>query len=97
MTPSDFHRDKQAILDNLQVLRTRINSCVDEGMIDEESHDYNELYEIIEEARICKTYAELREVMDLARALETSLDVWLVRQGRTTVSLPWPKLPLFGN
>lgn len=92
---SNFSADRSLVLDNLQVLRTRVNSCVDEGMIDEGAHDYNELYEIIEEAHICKTYAELREVIDRARGLEIALDAWLVRQGRTTVSLPWPKLPLF--
>ena len=80
------------MLDNLQVLRTRVNSCVDEGMLDEGAHDYNELYELIEEAHFVKTAPELREVVDRARSLESTLDVWLVRQGRTTVSLPWPKL-----
>lgn len=89
---SQFSEARNQVLDNLQTLRSRINSCVDEGMVDEGAHDYNELYELIEEAHLVKTPPELQEVIDRARSLEATLDVWLVRQGRTTVSLPWPKI-----
>lgn len=86
----NFINAQQDTLDNLDALQISLERCVEEGMIDSESTYYNELSDLIDEAKLAKTWNELEEVITLAKTLETDIDAWMSMHGRTTISMPWP-------
>ena len=89
----NFIRDKHITMENLKSIQMTLNECTSEGMLDEESQFYNELIELLDEARIVKTYPELAEVITKAKILETDIDAWLSMKRRETLSISWPKTP----
>lgn len=87
-----FAQDKQTTLDNLESIQVTLQQCVNDGMMDEDDHYYNELLELIDEARIVKTNPELAEVIAKAKTLETDIDAWLSMRRKETLSISWPKI-----
>ena len=85
-----FTKARDDVLDNLDTIQVSLDACVDEGMLDYESAYYNELSDLIEDARIVKTWDELIEIITLAKTLETDIDAWASLHGRTSISLIWP-------
>ena len=91
---NEFVKDKHVTIVNLETIQVTLNECINQGMLDEESQFYNELIELLDEARLVKTYPELVEVITKAKTLETDIDVWLSMKRRETHSISWPKIPL---
>jgi hypothetical protein len=87
-----FVKAKEDVLDNLDAIQLTLVRCVEEGMIDTEDVYYNQILDLIDEATILKTWDELMEVVALAKTLEADVAAWLSYHGRTSVSLPWPKV-----
>jgi uncharacterized protein YjgD (DUF1641 family) len=85
-----FSQAVSDVMDNLQVLQVALNRAVDEGMIDEGSSYYNELLDLLEDARIVKTWEELMEIISLAKTIEVDIDAWVSLRGATSISLSWP-------
>lgn len=88
-----FTKDKQDTIVNLETIQVTLNECVNEGMLDEDAQFYNEIIELIVEARLVKTYPELAEVITKAKTLESDIDAWLSMKGRETSSITWPRIP----
>lgn len=89
----NFTKDKQDTIANLEAIQMTLNECVNEGMLDEEDQFYNEIIELLDEARIVKTYPELAEVITKAKLLESDIDAWLSMKGRESSSISWAKIP----
>ncbi len=88
-----FNKDKEDTIVNLETIRMTLNECIDEGILDEDSDVYNELIELIDQAKLIKTYPELADVIAKAKKIETGVDGWLSRKLRETVSISWVKIP----
>jgi len=84
---------KRAFLENLETIQTALIRCVEEGMLDLDDDFYNELLGLIEDAHTLDNWDELSEATTRAKTLEVDIASWLARQGRTTLSLSWPKKP----
>ena len=89
---NEFVRDKKDTIINIEAIQVTLNECVNEGMLDEGGQFYNELIELLDEARMIKTYPELAEVITKAKNLETDIDAWLSMKRRETLSIAWPKI-----
>lgn len=87
-----FARAKGDTLENLEAIKTSLVRCIEEGMIDEDDAYYNELLGLIDDAHIIDTWEELAEIITKAKTLEIDVAAWLSFHGRTSVSLPWPKM-----
>ena len=87
-----FAHDRRAVIDNLYRIKTILNQCIDEGMLDPDCHYYNELLDFIEEAVIVQNSPELAEVVLRVRPLEQEIDAWLSLRGQSTLSLSWPNI-----
>jgi len=87
-----FDTDKRDIILNLESIQVTLNVCIEQGMLDEDAQFYNELIELIDEARLVKTYPELEEVITKAKILEEDIDGWLSMNHRETLSISWPKI-----
>jgi len=88
-----FNKDKEDTIVNLETIRMTLNECIDEGILDEDSDVYNEVIELIDQAKLIKTYPELADVIAKAKKIETGVDGWLSRKLRETVSISWVKIP----
>ena len=87
----EFLDSKETVIENLEALKLNLGRCVDEGMVDSGDAFYNELLGLEDDAAIVESWDELMEVVARAKTLETDVAVWMSMQGRTTLSLPWPK------
>ena len=87
---SKFKKETIACLESIKEM---LDDCINEGMMDLNAHFYNEIVDFLEEAHLAKTFEELKEVITDAKILETDIDAWLSRKGKTTVSLSWPQIP----
>jgi hypothetical protein len=81
---------RELAADNLYIMKRSLEACVQEGLIDDDDHYYNEILDLIADVERVKDWGELEEAIEVAKVLETDMDVWLSRQGRTTVSFEWP-------
>lgn len=86
-----FLEAKDLVIENLDAIQLSLIRCVEEGMIDLEDFYYNEVLALIEEAAIVSGWDELLEVVAKGKTLEIDIAAWLAHQGRTTLSLPWPR------
>ena len=85
-----FLESKGATVENLRAIQLNLDRCVDQGMVDSNSVYYNELVDLIDEARLSENWDELLEVITKAKTLEVDVAVWLAQHGQTSISLPWP-------
>lgn len=92
---SRFLEAKDKTLDNLLQLRTSLNRCIEEGMIDTDDHYYNEVVDLLSDAEIVTDWDELMEIITLAKILEVDVSAWLARKGQTSLSMQWPKPPIY--
>ena len=86
-------QDKNDTIENLKEIQVVLLQCINQGMLDEEDHFYNEILNLIDEAHLVKTYPELAEVISKAKTLEADIDVWMSMHQRETGSLTWPSPP----
>lgn len=84
-------QSKKETIENLEAIKTSLNRCIDEGMIDEDDAYYNEILGLIDDAHIVDTWEELAEIISKAKTLEVDVAAWLSYHGRLSMSLPWPK------
>lgn len=84
---------RETVFENLEALRSSLDWCVHEGLRDDENLLYNELLALIDEAGVMKTWEELERLVTEAKTLEKDIATWHSRQGRTSLSFPWPKRP----
>ncbi len=82
---------KHRFLENLEVLQDSLALCVNSGMNDPGDAFYNELLDLLEEARTAPSWDELSEAIVRAKTIEIDTAAWLARHGKTTLSLAWPK------
>ncbi len=82
---------KSDVMDNLQTLQVALDRSISEGMLDYESVYYNELLDLIEDARIVGTWEELMEIISLAKTIEVDIDAWVSFRGGASISLVWPE------
>jgi hypothetical protein len=85
-----FLKDKENTITNLEMIQTTLNICINQGMMDENGEYYNKTLDLIDEAKIVKTYPELAEVIAKAKGIETDIDAWLSLKLRETLSISWP-------
>jgi hypothetical protein len=85
-------KDKEDTVENLEAIQMVLQQCINDGMLDENAHFYNEILVLIDEASLVKADPELDEVISKAQTLETDIDAWLSMHRRETLSLTWPRL-----
>lgn len=86
-----FSKAKKAVLNNLEIIQTSlVQYTEEEGMLDSDDTQYNELLGLIEDAHIIETWDELMEIVSRAKTIETDIDTWLSLHARTSMSLSWP-------
>lgn len=83
---------KEQLIDTLEDLRELIVQCEDQGLLDPDSTQYNELLVILEEANNATLLEELDEVITRGKELEYNMESWLARHGGSTFELNWPIL-----
>jgi len=88
-----FIESKGIVIENLEAIEINLVQCSDERMLDFQNTYYNEVLSLIEETRDCSSWAQLDEIVGKAKILEIDIASWLARHGRTSLSLPWPKIP----
>lgn len=90
----EFSTAKENTLRNLETIQMSLVQCVNEGMLDPDSEQYNDLLDLIVDARIVDNWDELLELATRGKTLEMDVAAFLARLGRTTVSLNWPRRSL---
>lgn len=83
---------KEEVYENLESLRDSLKWS-EQGMKEEENALYQELLNLIDQAGIMKTWADLDALVVKAKVLEKDIAAWHSMQGRTSLSFPWPKKP----
>jgi len=86
-----FDKAKHQTHENLRLLRSILNTCTDEGMVDSGATLYNGVVSLLEEVDEVDNWGELEELVAQAKAFENDFAVWLSFHGRTSVGLEWPK------
>ena len=84
---------KQKVLDNLDLLKSILVDCEDEGLNDPDSTIYNQLVDLIDEAEALEKEEELDLIVYRAKIIEKDVDEFLSRNGRSSISIDWPALP----
>lgn len=87
-----FVQAKEDVIENLEAVQLNLNRCLEEGLKDEGDAFYNEVLGLLDEAHIADTWEELSEAISKGKTLEIDIAAWMAFHGRTTVSLPWPKI-----
>jgi len=82
----------KTVRDNLETLRIYLIDCVDVGMRDTGDEFYNEILSLIDDCAVLSTMDELSELIERAKIVEEDIDAWLALHGRSSLSLPWPKI-----
>lgn len=90
MDPEELEKHKIEVVRLLRIIETRIDICVENGMIDQDSILYNKTDDLVDDAKVVETPFELMEIVNKAKVIEINLDRWLVSKGQTTIGLPWP-------
>jgi hypothetical protein len=78
-----------AILRDMQAELVRV---VNEGMVDTNDEYYNEILDLISDAKIADSNDVLEEIITRGKTLETDIAAFLSREGVTTVSRSWPNI-----
>ena len=81
---------KTLFYNNVLHLKNELDECVEEGMIDENDHYYNELLDLLAASELLSNWDELEDAIEVAKILEVDVNAWLALKGRSTVSLEWP-------
>lgn len=89
-----FAEFKGDVAENLEAIELNLVQCSDEKMLDFQNIYYTQIVDLIEETKSCSSWADLSEIISKAKTLELDVANWLARHGKTSVSLPWPKIPM---
>ena len=88
-----FAESKGDVILNLEAIELNLVQYSDEKMLNFQNTYYNEIVDLVNEARDASTWQELMTVVAKAKILEVDIANWLARHGRASISLPWPKPP----
>ncbi|HEY4255569.1 MAG TPA: hypothetical protein VGM34_04410 [Chlamydiales bacterium] len=91
MKDASFLDARHKTHENLRLLRSILNQCTAEGMIDSGASLYNGVFALLEEVDAVGNWVELEALIAQARAFENDFVAWLSMHGRTSVSLQWPR------
>lgn len=92
MDPKVFEEKKDEVIENIDVLMTRLDVCVNSGMLDSEAQVHNEIFDLRDDTDEVETPDELAQIIYKCRTIETNIDRWLSSRGETTVGLSWPQI-----
>lgn len=87
-----FEKYQDQVIDNLETLRTNLESCEDMGLLDMDEIIYNEIVDLVDETRAIDSLVELSEIIIKAKTIETRIDSWYAKEGITNVELSWPEI-----
>jgi len=90
MDPKALEDIKDQMLDNMDILMTKIDICTESGMLDEDSSLHNQVYGLREDTDEVETALELGEIINRCKPVEITLDRFLSAKGQTTIVLTWP-------
>ena len=83
---------KEAVLENLALIKRTLEECVEDGMLDPGEDLYNYITTLIEDAEAIAILPELEIVIFRGQDVEKQIDSWLATQGRVTIGLRWPDI-----
>lgn len=92
MDPKAFEDMKDLVIDNIDIIRTKIDICTNSGLVDEKSQMHNLAYELREDIDEIESYAELEEIVNKCKTMEITLDRYLGAKGQSTIALEWPNI-----
>ncbi len=84
-------RIKKELISCMEDLIDKIEFCASLGMRDTPSL-YNAVLDMEKTVSYAKIAADLENVLYKGQALEKNLDSWLLRHGKETTALFWPKI-----
>ncbi len=87
----DFFTSKEYAVENLEMLRKAILSCLNAGLTGPEDSFYNQCLSLMDDARIVENWDEMEDLVTRAKLLESDISTWLAIYGQTTISLVWPQ------
>ena len=87
-----FSEYKKQVIENLKCLQDNLGSCEEIGMLDEHETIYNEIVDLLDEARGSETISDLSEIITNARVIETNIDSWLSNTGISNTEIIWPQI-----
>jgi len=91
-----FLEAKEDILNNLANLELVVSKLEDqEILIDDSSEFYNQIDDLINNAKTLNTPSELEMVIERAKTFEIKLDVFLAENGISSTEIIWPDLTPF--
>lgn len=85
-----FYKYQDQVIENLETLKINLENCEDLGMLDMDETIYNELVDLIEDARAADNLENLSELITRAKTIESNIDSWYSKEGLTNVELSWP-------
>ena len=89
--PGFFISAKNLCIENGEVIKELLISCIDEQMMDLEDSLYRQIIDLNEKFPAAIHWDELEALAEQAKVLEQDIAVWLSMHGRSSYSLTWPK------
>jgi hypothetical protein len=83
---------KEKILNNISILMSNYQSCIDANMKDPNSSFYNKIESLIEQVNATEDKMALSEIIMEAKTIESQLDIWITSQGQSTLNISWPDI-----
>jgi hypothetical protein len=81
------------VVENLEAIELNLVQCSDDKMFTLQQDFSNQISDLLEETHSISTWHELADIIAKAKLLELDIASWLARHGKTSLSLPWPKIP----
>ena len=90
-----FLEAKEDILNSLANIEISVSQLEEQHILNDSSEFYNQIDELIENAKVLNNPSELDMVIDRAKVLEKKLDVFLAENGISSIEINWPDLSAF--
>jgi hypothetical protein len=88
----EFAEDKKSVIATLFSLKEGLEFCTSLGFLDPDEKLYNRLLDLLESAHAADLPLELTELIEEAKEMELLLETWLEKEGRSSLSLEWPRI-----
>jgi hypothetical protein len=89
-----FLESKADVIENLEAIELNLLQYPDEKNLNFQSSFYEQIVDLIDKTRSIASWHELSDIIAKAKVLEIDIANWLARHGQTSLSLPWPKIPI---
>ena len=90
-----FLEAKEDILNSLANIEISVSQLEEQNILNDSSEFYNQIDDLIENAKVLNNPSELDMVIDRAKVLEKKLDVFLAEKGVSSMEINWPDLSSF--